>query len=103
MFAIVQTGGKQYKVSKGDQIAIEKLDTEAGKKVDFKEVLLTSDGKDTKIGKPFVEGAVVSAKVVDQIKDKKITVFKMKPKKRYQVKQGHRQQLTVVEITAIKA
>ena len=82
MFAIIETGGKQYKVEKGTKIEIEKLPEETGKIVKFSEVLLTSDGKTTKVGMPYVEGAEVTAKVLDLIKGKKITILKKKPKKR---------------------
>ena len=103
MFAIIETGGKQYKVEKGTTLEIEKLPEEAGKAVTFEQVLLTSDGKTTKVGKPFVPGARVTGKLLEQKRGKKIIVFKKKPKKRYERKQGHRQDLTVVEITEIKA
>jgi large subunit ribosomal protein L21 len=101
MFAVINTGGKQYKVSKGDQIVVEKLDVEEGKKLDISEVLLVSDGKETKVGTPFVPGAKVTAKVVSHQRGEKIRVFKMKPKKRYQRTQGHRQSETTLEIVSI--
>ncbi len=101
MFAVIHTGGKQYKVSKGDQIVVERLHIEAGKKFDISEVLLVSDGKDTKVGMPFVSDSKVTAKVVSHQRGEKIKVFKMKPKKRYQKTQGHRQDETTIEIMAI--
>lgn len=101
MFAVIKTGGKQYLVSPGDKIKVEKLDTEEGKKITFKEVLLLVNEKDTKIGTPFVKGAKVEAKVLKQDRDKKVTILKYKPKKRYQVKKGHRQPFTEVEILKI--
>ncbi len=99
MFAIIQTGGKQYKVSEGDTIFIEKLDVEAGDKVKFEEVLMAGD----KIGSPLLDGAVVEGVVEKHGKGKKIIVFKHKAKKGYKRKQGHRQPYTKVEIKKIKA
>ena len=103
MFAIIETGGKQYKVEKGQTVEIEKLDLEVGKKVIFDKVLLVGDDESTNVGTPYVTGSVVSGKVIEQGKGDKITVFKMKPKKRYMKKQGHRQKFTAVEITTITA
>jgi len=103
MFAIIETGGKQYKVAKGDKLEFEKIDGADGADVTFQEVLLVSDGKTVKIGKPTVEGAVVKGKVLNQMRAEKIIIIKKEPKKRFQRKQGHRQDLTVVEITEIKA
>jgi len=103
MFAVIETGGKQYKVEKGTKLEIEKLPEEAGKTINFDQVLLTSDDKSTKVGAPFVKGAKVTGKILDHTRGDKIIVIKKKPKKRYQLKQGHRQDLTVVEITEIKA
>lgn len=102
MFAIIEAGGKQYKVSKGDKLELEKINAEDGSDVTFQEVLLISDDKTVKIGKPFIEGATVVAKVLNQMRDEKIIVIKKESKKRYQRKQGHRQYLTVVEIMEIK-
>ncbi|MFA4890838.1 MAG: 50S ribosomal protein L21 [Candidatus Gracilibacteria bacterium] len=103
MFAIIETGGKQHKVEKGTILEIEKLLEDKGKTVTFDKVFLISDGSSTKIGTPLLEGAVVTGKVVNQTKGDKIIVFKKKAKKRYEKKQGHRQCLTVVEITEIKS
>ncbi len=100
-FAVIRTGGKQYKVSEGDVLEVEKLDVKAGDKVSFEEVLLVAD-KDVKVGAPVVDGAVVEAKVVDQVKGEKISGFKYKAKARYRRRYGHRQQLTKVEIKKIK-
>ena len=103
MYAIIETGGKQYKVTEGDQVFIEKLDKEEGKKVNFDKVLAFSDGKKLKTGKPFLKDIKVSGKVVKNGKAKKIIVFKFKPKKGYKRTQGHSQPYTCVEITNVKA
>ncbi|MBR2344973.1 MAG: 50S ribosomal protein L21 [Lentisphaeria bacterium] len=103
MYAIITTGGKQYKVQTGDIIEVEKLGLEAGSEVTFDQVLAISsaDGK-LNIGTPMVEGAKVSAKVLDEFRAKKIVVFKMKRRKSYRRTQGHRQTLTRIEIGAIQ-
>lgn len=101
MYAIIKTGGKQYKVSEGDLVRVEKLDNEVGESVDFEEVLLVSKDGDLKVGAPLVEGAKVSATVEEQNKDKKIVVYKYKPKKQYRKKHGHRQPYTLVKINSI--
>lgn len=103
MYAIIESCGKQYKVSEGDVVFFEKLDAEEGKKVTFDKVVLVSEGEKIQIGNPYVKGIKVEGKVVSHGKGKKIIVFKMKPKKNYRRKQGHRQPYTKVEITAIKA
>ena len=102
MFAIIKTGGKQYKVSEGDIIKVEKIEAEAGDKIEFDQVLMVS-GDDVKVGSPVVEGAKVSAEVLDQKKDKKIVIFKFKAKKNYRKKKGHRQPYTLVKIEKIDA
>ena len=100
--AIIETGGKQYRVKEGDELFIEKLDAEAEDKVTFDKVLAVLDSdKDSKVGAPYLEGATVSAKVVKNGKSKKIIVFKMRPKKGYRRKQGHRQPYTKVQIEKI--
>ena len=102
-FAVIQTGGKQYLVTEGQVLKIERIkDAEEGKTITFDEILLVVDGKDTKIGAPFVDGAKVSAKVEGEAKGKKVTVLRYKPKKRYQKKKGHRQTHTTITITSIK-
>lgn len=101
MFAVIKTGGKQYLVSPGDKIKIEKLDKAEGKEITFGQVLLVEKGKSIKIGTPLVKGAKVMAKVIKQGRAKKVIVFKYKPKKRYQKKMGHRQPYTEVEILKI--
>ena len=102
MFAIIKTGGKQYKVSEGDIIKVEKIEAEAGDKIEFDQVLMVA-GDDVKVGSPVVEGAKVSAEVLDQKKDKKIVIFKFKAKKNYRKKKGHRQPYTFVKIEKIDA
>ena len=92
MFAIIKTGGKQYKVSEGDVIKVEKIEAEAGDKIEFDQVLMVA-GDDVKVGSPVVEGAKVSAEVLDQKKDKKIVIFKFKAKKNYRKKK--RSQTTI--------
>ncbi len=103
MYAIIETGGKQYKVSEGDVLFIEKLDVEAGDAVTFDKVLVVADGENVQIGAPVVAGATVSAKVEKNGKAKKIYVFKMKRKKNYRNKKGHRQPYTKVTIEKINA
>ncbi len=102
MYAIIESCGKQYKVSEGDVIFFEKLDVEEGKKVTFDNVVLVSEGENVEVGNPYVKGAKVDGKVISHGKGKKIIVFKFKAKKNYRRKQGHRQPYTKVEITAIK-
>ena len=98
MFAIIETGGKQYRVQENDVLFIEKLEASEGDAVVFDKVLMVND----KIGAPYVEGAKVSANVVKQGKAKKVIVFKYKSKKNYHKKQGHRQPFTKIQITAIE-
>jgi len=101
--AIIETGGKQYRVAEGDVVFIEKLAAEADDKVTFPNVMAILDGEGTRIGAPYVEGASVEAKVVKNGKSKKIIVYKMRPKKGYRRKQGHRQPYTKVQIEKITA
>ena len=103
MYAIIVTGGKQYKVSEGDTLFIEKLEAEEGSAVTFDQVLLAGEGESVKVGVPTVDGATVEAKVLKNGKAKKIYVFKMKRKKNERKKKGHRQPFTKVEITKINA
>ena len=102
MYAIIQTGGKQYRVSEGDVISIEKLNAAEGEEVVFDQVLTVVADGDVKIGKPVLEGAKVTAKVVEHGKGKKILVFKYKAKSNYRKRQGHRQPYTKVEISKIE-
>ena len=101
MYAIIESCGKQYKVAQGDVVFFEKLDAEEGKKITFDKVILVSEDGKVQIGNPYVKGVKVEGKVVSHGKAKKIIVFKMKPKKNYRRKQGHRQPYTKVEITGI--
>jgi len=103
MYAVIETGGKQYKVQQGDVIYIEKLDASEGDVVKFDKVLLVSKEGGLVLGSPLVAGATVSAKVEKQGKEKKIIVYKYKPKKNYSKKQGHRQPYTKVTIESIQA
>lgn len=104
MFAVVEIGGRQYKVTPNEKIDVELLDKEAGESVKFNTVLLISqDDKDADIGMPYVKGATVEAKIVKHFKGEKIRVFKFTPKKRYKKTQGHRQNYTQLEITGINA
>ena len=101
MYAIIETGGKQYKVQAGDQIRVEKLNVEDGGAVVFDKVLVVNDGEAVSVGTPCVEGATVGATVVENGKGKKVIIFKYKAKKDYRKKQGHRQPYTLVEITSV--
>ena len=103
MYAIIETGGKQYKVSEGDVIYIEKLDVEEGAEITFDKVLMAGEGDAVKVGTPVVECATVAAKALKNGKAKKVVVFKMKRKKNERKKKGHRQPYIKVEITAINA
>jgi len=100
-FAIIQTGGKQYKVAAGQKIKIEKLNAQAGDSFNFDKVLLVADGDSVKIGAPYVEGASVEAKVLKQGRDKKKIIFKYHSKTRHRRKKGHRQHFSEVEISKI--
>lgn len=103
MFAVIRTGGKQYKVSKNDRIKVEKLDVKEGASINLDDVLAVSDGKSTKVGSSALSGAKVSAKVLEHTRGPKVTVFKKKRRQNYRRTQGHRQDLTVLEITDVKA
>ena len=101
MFAVVRTGGKQYKVKEGDIIKIEKLDGEEGDSVELEEVLLIGDAPETTIGQPLVPNAKVVCSIINQGKSKKVVIFKAKRRKGYQKKQGHRQMYTSLKINQI--
>lgn len=102
MFAVVKTGGKQYKVAQGDVIQVEKLAEETGKTVNLTEVLMLADNGKVTVGAPFVKGASVAAEVVAQDRSDKLIVFKKKRRQNYRRKNHHRQDFTVLKITAIK-
>jgi large subunit ribosomal protein L21 len=103
MYAVVTSGGKQYKVEEGETLQIEKIAGKVGSPVTFDQVLMISDGAEVNIGQPTLAGATVEGHIVEQGKSKKIIVFKYKRRKRYRRKQGHRQQFTAVKIDSIKA
>ncbi len=103
MFAVIRTGGKQYRVQEGDILEVEKLQKKEGQKVVFKEVLLIEDGDSVLLGMPLVEKAQVKAEVVENFKDEKIIIFKKKRRKQYRRTGGHRQELTRVKIEQIIA
>ena len=102
MYAVIETGGKQYTVHEGDIIYVEKLVVESGDKVAFDKVLVIGEGADLKVGTPYVEGAKVEGDVVKNGRSKKILVFKYKAKKTYRRRQGHRQPYTKIQISSVK-
>lgn len=103
MYAIIETGGKQFKVSEGDVIRVEKLGVEAGSEYSFNKVLAVVDGENVNVGTPYVSGAEVAASVIGDGKEKKVIIYKYKPKKGFHKKKGHRQPFTSVKISSIKA
>jgi large subunit ribosomal protein L21 len=103
MYAVVNTGGKQYKVQAGDVLRVEKIPGDVGSPVTFDKVLMVADGEDVTIGQPMLEKASVKGTIVEQGKAKKIIVFKYKRRKRFRRKQGHRQAFTAVKIDSIDA
>ncbi len=103
MYAVIQTGGKQYRVEEGATLKIEKLELGAGDSVEFDKVLLVQSDSDTKIGQPFVEGSKVTAEVVSQGRHKKVKIVKFKRRKHHMKQMGHRQYFTEVKITGITA
>lgn len=103
MYAIIRTGGKQYQVSAGDRLRVEKLTGDIGDTVEIDDVLLVADGDNVTIGQPVVDSAKVTAQIVEQAKHKKVVVFKKKRRKGYKLKKGHRQQFTALEIKEISA
>ncbi|NIQ97919.1 MAG: 50S ribosomal protein L21 [Desulfuromonadales bacterium] len=102
MYAVIKTGGKQYKVSEGDLLKVEKLAGEVGESIELGEVLMVG-GEEVKIGTPLLSGAKVTAKIMEQGKDKKVLVFRSKRRKNYRKKYGHRQPITRLKITGIEA
>lgn len=103
MYAVIATGGKQYRVQEDDVIDIERVNGDVGAKLTFDEVLLVGEGATVECGTPILKSAKVNAEIVDQFRGKKLTVFKMKRRKGYRKKHGHRQELTKVKISAISA
>ena len=103
MYAVIKTGGKQYKVSEGETLKIEKLEVDPGKKVTFKEVLMVADGDNVQLGAPLIEKASVEAKVISQGKGKKVNILKFKRRKYSMKQQGHRQLFTEIQIGKIQA
>ena len=103
MFAIIRTGGKQYRVEKGDTIVVEKLEAQSGDKITLNDVLMLGGDKAPKMGAPTVKGASVAAEVVEDVRGPKLVVFKKKRRKNHRRKNGHRQDLVKLKITDIKA
>jgi len=101
MYAVVQTGGKQYRLSVGDSVRVEKLAGEPGDVIDLPQVLMVGDGEQVSVGTPAIEGACVKAEILAHGRDKKIRVFKMKRRKKYRRTQGHRQSFTQLRVTDI--
>ncbi len=101
MFAVVKTGGKQYKVSEGDIFQVEKLDHEAGETVTLDQVLMVGEGEEVTTGTPFLEGTTVTCEVTEQFRGPKIIIFKKKRRKKYRRKNGHRQSYTKLKVTQI--
>ena len=100
-FAIIETGGKQYKVSASKILEVEKLDAEIGKTVQFKKILLINDDTNTEVGNPNVEGAIVEAKLIDNVKDRTVLIFHKRRRKHSRKKNGHRQKHSKIQITKI--
>jgi large subunit ribosomal protein L21 len=101
-YAVIKTGGKQYRVSEGDEVRFERLTGEVGETIAFDQVLLTSDGETIEVGRPFVENSKVVGRITHHGKGKKVMIFKYKRRKDYRRKKGHRQQFTLVRIEDIK-
>ncbi len=102
MFAVVKTGGKQYKVVPGEVLRVEKIDAEVGSEIELPDVLMVMDGDSIQVGEPLLDNAVVKAKVLEHGKSKKVIVFKKKRRKGYKKKVGHRQQFTTLEIQEVR-
>jgi len=103
MYAVIRTGGKQYRVEVGNAVEVEKLDGEIGSTITLEDVLLVADGENVQLGQPTVNGASVVAKITGQYRGTKIMVFRYRPKKRIRVRRGHRQYLTRLQIESINA
>lgn len=102
MYAVIKTGGKQYRVGEGDLLRVEKINGEIGEVVEFDEILMIANGERVEIGRPVLNGSKVVGEIIEQGKGKKVIVFKSKRRKGYSKKQGHRQQYTVLKIKEIK-
>ena len=100
-FAIIETGGKQYKVSASKILEVEKLETEIGKTIQFKKILLINDNNNTEVGSPNIEGAIVEAKLIDNVKDRTVLIFHKRRRKHSRKKNGHRQRHSKIQITKI--
>ncbi len=103
MYAVIETGGKQYRVAEGDKLRVEKLDAEAGASVDLDRVLMITDGVEVKVGKPFIEGTKVTAEIAGHGRAGKIKIIKFRRRKHHMKRQGHRQWFTELKITGIAA
>lgn len=103
MYAVIKSGGKQYRVQKGQTLKLEKLEVATGESLDFDQVLLVADGDDVKVGAPLVDGAKVSAEIVSHGRGDKVTIIKFRRRKHHMKRQGHRQWFTEVKITGISA
>ena len=103
MYAVIATGGKQYRVAQGDIIQVEKLDVAEGSSIDFENVLMVGSGESVRIGAPYVDGSKVTAVVTSQMRGEKIEIMKFRRRKHHQKRTGHRQYLTKIEITGITA
>jgi len=102
MYAVLRTGGKQYKVAQGEVIRVEKIDAEPGSEIEFTDILMVVNDDQVTVGQPILEGASVRAKILEHGKAKKVVVFKKKRRKGYRVKRGHRQHFTVLEIQEVR-
>lgn len=103
MTAVIELGGKQYRVAQGQTISVERMETAPGESVDIREVLLLDENGKVQVGQPFVQGAKVSAEVLEDGRGPKMHIIKKHPKKRYELKQGHRQNYTLLKITSVSA
>jgi large subunit ribosomal protein L21 len=103
MYAVIETGGKQYRVAEGDKVRVEKLDAEAGTSIDIAKVLMIADGGQVRLGKPFIEGTTVTAEVTAHGRNDKVKIIKFRRRKHHMKRQGHRQWFTELKITGISA
>ncbi len=101
MYAVLRTGGKQYRVAAGDTIKVEKLEGNAGDAVELKDVLLLADGENVLLGRPLIEGALIKAEILEQERDRKVVIFKYRRRRRYRRKTGHRQPFTALRVVDI--